>query len=48
VAREINEERKKEKKEWVFETLFLTYPIFLEKSRQNNFNYILKEYQMKS
>jgi hypothetical protein len=40
--------REKKKKEWVFETLFLTYPISLEKSRQNNSNYILKEYQIKS
>jgi hypothetical protein len=48
VARERNEKRKrKEKKEWVFETLLLTYSISLEKSRQNNSNYILEEYQIK-
>ena len=46
--REMRREKKKEKKEWVFETLFLTYPISLKKSRQNNSNYILEEYQMKS
>jgi len=45
--REMRREKRKEKKEWVFETLLLTYSISLEKSRQNNSNYILKEYQIK-
>jgi hypothetical protein len=32
VTIERNKERRKGKKEWVFDTLFLTYPIPLEKS----------------
>jgi hypothetical protein len=47
MARERNEKEKKMGHKRHINSLFLTHLILLERLRRNDFNYTLKEYQMK-